>query len=61
MQDGKTVIITGGAIGLGRELTRRYHALGYTVVICGRTQAALDETERECPGVVAVCADLAAS
>jgi short-subunit dehydrogenase involved in D-alanine esterification of teichoic acids len=59
MQDKKTIVLTGGAIGLGRELTRLFCGQGHRLIICGRTKSALDEV-REChPDVVTVCADLA--
>lgn len=59
MTDRKTILITGGAIGLGRELTRLYCERGHRVVICGRTQSALDEVREIHPDVVPVCVDLA--
>lgn len=34
---GKVVIVTGGARGIGAEITRRYLAAGAQVLICGRT------------------------
>lgn len=59
MKRKKTVVITGGAIGLGRELTRLISEQGHHVLICGRTQDALEETAAAHPQVVPVCADLA--
>jgi short-subunit dehydrogenase involved in D-alanine esterification of teichoic acids len=56
----KTIVITGGAIGLGRELTRLYSERGHRVVICGRTENALEEARTLYPGVVPACTDLAA-
>lgn len=56
----KTIVITGGAIGLGRELTRLYCERGHHVVICGRTRSALEEVRSAHQNVTAVCADLAA-
>jgi len=55
----KNVVITGGAIGLGRELTRIYCARGDHVVLCGRTQPALAEVQEWHQEVTVVCADLA--
>jgi meso-butanediol dehydrogenase / (S,S)-butanediol dehydrogenase / diacetyl reductase len=44
---GKTIVITGAAIGLGRAMARRFAADGDTVVLLGRTlekvQAVVDE------------------
>jgi NAD(P)-dependent dehydrogenase (short-subunit alcohol dehydrogenase family) len=41
---GKRVLITGGATGLGRSIGRRYVELGASLVICGRREAVLKET-----------------
>lgn len=56
----KTIVITGGAIGLGRELTRLYCEKGHRVIICGRTGSALEEVRAVHQNATAVCADLAA-
>jgi NAD(P)-dependent dehydrogenase (short-subunit alcohol dehydrogenase family) len=40
---GKRVLITGGATGLGRSIGRRYVELGANLVICGRREAVLKE------------------
>jgi uncharacterized oxidoreductase len=58
MHDKKTIVITGGAIGLGRELTRIYCEQGHRVLICGRTEVALEEVRVMHPEAVPVCADL---
>lgn len=44
---GKTVIVTGGAKGIGREISRLYGFAGYNLVISGRDQNALEKTARE--------------
>ncbi len=59
MRDSGLIVITGGAMGLGGELTRIYCRQGRRVVVCGRTESALEEVRSLCPGVVCVRADLA--
>lgn len=44
---GKNLLITGGGGGLGRAFANRFAELGANVVLCGRTQATLDEAAHE--------------
>ena len=41
---GNTILVTGGGSGIGRELAHRWHDLGNTVIVAGRTESALAET-----------------
>ena len=45
--DGRRVLITGGGSGLGKAMARRCLELGAELVICGRREAALSETQAE--------------
>ena len=54
----KTILITGGASGIGLELARQLLARGNTVIVTGREQAKLDEAVRAVPGLVGVKSDV---
>jgi len=41
---GQIALVTGGGRGIGAGISHKLAALGATVVICGRTRAALDAT-----------------
>lgn len=57
--EGKIVVVTGGATGIGRAIADRFHQEGAIVVINGRTK---DKLERACsdmgPNAHGVVADL---
>ncbi|KAA2285933.1 SDR family oxidoreductase [Arenimonas fontis] len=55
---GNTILITGGGSGIGRELARRFHALGNTVIVAGRRLEALQETIAGRPGMRAMRLDV---
>ena len=61
---GKTVIVTGGSKGIGRDIARTFAELGANVIISGRNQQALDDALRELhgfnPRCIAVAGDLSA-
>lgn len=48
---GKSILITGGGGGLGKEIAKAMSALGARVHICGRRLAMLEETAQEISGL----------
>lgn len=56
---GKTVLVTGGAAGIGLEATQQFLANGARVIITGRDQAKLDAAKRAYPAITAIRSDVA--
>lgn len=54
--DGKTIIVTGGSAGIGREIARQLRSKGAQVTITGRNPDRLAEMRAE--GFEAIAADL---
>ncbi|MFN6011140.1 MAG: SDR family NAD(P)-dependent oxidoreductase, partial [Microcystis sp.] len=46
-----TVLITGGASGIGLALAKRISAVGHTVIVAGRRQAQLELAQAEVPAL----------
>ena len=56
---GNTILITGGATGIGLAFAKRFAALGNEVIVCGRRDATLEEARTEVPGLQTRRCDLA--
>ncbi|MDN3587530.1 SDR family NAD(P)-dependent oxidoreductase [Pedobacter aquatilis] len=54
---GKTILITGGASGIGLEAARHFLQVGAKVVITGRNQRKLDDALRLYPALIAIQSD----
>ncbi|BAV04984.1 uncharacterized oxidoreductase [Filimonas lacunae] len=55
---GKTVLITGGASGIGLEAAKQFLNNGARVIITGRNQIKLDEAKRLYPTITAIKSDV---
>lgn len=55
---GHTVLVTGGATGIGFGIAELFAAAGSSVIICGRRQDALDQAKVKLPTLVTMSCDL---
>jgi short-subunit dehydrogenase involved in D-alanine esterification of teichoic acids len=55
----KTILITGGASGIGLEAAKQFLEKGLKVIITGRNQAKLDEAKKLLPSITAFKSDVA--
>lgn len=55
---GNTILITGGASGIGLALAEAWQAAGNTVIIAGRRRAPLDEAMAKHPGLTSYTLDI---
>jgi uncharacterized oxidoreductase len=55
---GNTILITGGASGIGLGLTGRFLKEGNKVIICGRRKDTLQEASNKFPSVITKVCDL---
>ena len=56
---GNTVLITGGASGIGGGLAKAFHALGNQVIVAGRRRDRLDVFAKAHPGMATLELDIA--
>ncbi|WP_025144251.1 SDR family oxidoreductase [Pedobacter jeongneungensis] len=55
---GKTVLITGGASGIGLEAAKQFLAIGAKVIITGRNVSKLDAAQKTYPALIAIQSDV---
>lgn len=55
---GNTILITGGATGIGYALAKQFIGLGNKVVICGRRELKLKEAKEQFPEIITSVCDL---
>ncbi len=55
---GNTILITGGATGIGFAMAEKFVNLGNTVIICGRRQEMLDDAKKKLPQIHTIKCDI---
>ncbi len=56
--NGKTILITGGASGIGLEAAKQFLEIGAKVIITGRNQQKLDAAKKNGPSLIAIKSDV---
>ncbi|MHA4740367.1 SDR family oxidoreductase [Dyadobacter sp. MSC1_007] len=56
---GKTILITGGASGIGLEAARQFLGLGAKAIVTGRDQQKLNAAKKMYPQLIAIKSDVA--
>ena len=49
--NGNTILITGGATGIGFSMAKYFHERGNTIIICGRREDRLEQAAEKLPGI----------
>lgn len=55
---GNTLLVTGGASGIGRAFAERFLKAGNKVIVCGRRETRLQEFKEQDPSVITHACDL---
>jgi len=55
---GHTILVTGGASGIGFALASRFAKAGSTVIICGRREDQLEWAKKQVPALITVRGDV---
>lgn len=56
-----TILITGGASGIGLQFTKKFYANNNKIIICGRNTEKLQSIEAEFPDVITKVCDISSS
>jgi uncharacterized oxidoreductase len=56
---GNTILVTGGASGIGLALTERFLTSGNHVIVCGRRESKLAELKAKYPSIETRVCDVA--
>lgn len=59
MESNNTILITGGSSGIGLALAQQLSTIGNRVIICGRSQEALNKTKATHPDLIIFRCDIA--
>ncbi len=58
---GRTILITGGSSGIGKELAQRLIANGNSGIVTGRSEQALEKARIDMPGLEILRSDVSSN